>query len=79
MENEAIRSILFPLMGSGTTRLSPQEVADQLIDLALSYLEDCPELRVNEVYFLAYNDRDLDLCKHKFINDLRIKNPKDTL
>jgi O-acetyl-ADP-ribose deacetylase (regulator of RNase III) len=79
MDNEDIHSILFPLMGTGTTRLSPQDVADQLIDTAVSYLEDCPESRINEVYFLAYNEQDLDLCRHKFLNDPRIKTPKDTL
>ena len=79
MENEDIHSILFPLMGTGTTRLNPQDVADQLIDMALSYLEDCPESRTNGVYFLAYNEQNLDLCRHKFFNDLRIKTPKDTL
>ena len=25
------------------------------------------------------NEQDLELCRHKFINDLRIKTPKDTL
>lgn len=80
MANEDIHSILFPLMGTGdATRLSPQDVADQLIDTAVSYMEDCPESRIDEIYFLAYNEQDLELCKHKFIYDPRINTPKDTL
>lgn len=79
MEKEDIHSILFPLMGTGTTGLSAQDVADQLINTAVSYLEDCPESRINEVYFLAYNEQDLELCTHKFIYDPRIQTPKDTL
>ncbi len=79
MGNEDIHSILFPLMGTGTTRQSAQGITDQLIDTAVSYMEEHPESRMNEIYFLAYNEQDLELCKHKFIYDDRIKTPKDTL
>jgi O-acetyl-ADP-ribose deacetylase (regulator of RNase III) len=79
LANENIQSILFPLMGTGTTQVKPQDVADQLIDTAVAYFEDCPESRIKEVYFLAYNEQDLDLCKHKFIYDPRIKTPEGTL
>ena len=40
MANENIQSILFPLMGTGTTKLEPEEVAKQLIDAAMSYIEE---------------------------------------
>ncbi len=79
MENEDIHSILFPLMGTGTTRQSAQGITDQLIDTAVAYMEEYPESRMNEIYFLAYNEQDLELCKHKVIFDPRIKTPKDTL
>jgi len=52
MENINIQSILFPLMGTGTTRMSPQDIADKLIDAAVGYFEDNPNSRVNKVYFL---------------------------
>jgi O-acetyl-ADP-ribose deacetylase (regulator of RNase III) len=74
-----LHSILFPLMGTGDAGLNAQGVADQLIDTAVSYMEECPESRIDEVYFLAYNEQDLELCKHKFIYDPRIQTPKDTL
>jgi O-acetyl-ADP-ribose deacetylase (regulator of RNase III) len=79
LANENLQSILFPLMGTGTTQVKPQEVANKLIDTAVSYLEDCPESRIKEIYFLAYNVQDFELCKHKFVYDPRINTPKDTL
>ena len=39
LANEEMQSILFPLMGTGTTRLNAQGIADGLIDAALAYLE----------------------------------------
>ena len=74
-----IESILFPLMGTGSTRLSAQGIANLLIDTAVSYLEENPKSKIKNIFFLAYNEQDLELCKHTFINDPRIKTPKDTL
>ena len=79
MVEKDIHSILFPLMGTGSTRLSPQGIANLLIDTAVSYLEEKPKSKIDKVYFLAYNEQDLELCKHTFINDPRIKTPKDSL
>ncbi|HEU0297781.1 MAG TPA: macro domain-containing protein, partial [Anaerolineales bacterium] len=77
MQNEDIHSILFPLMGTGTSRLSAQDVADDLIDAALSYLEEVPKSKINKVYFLAYNEQDREICRHKFHNDPRIATPDE--
>jgi len=79
LENEDLHSIVFPLMGTGTTKLSAQGIANQLIDTAVSYLEENPESRINKIFFLAYNKQDFELCEHTFINDPRIKTPGDTL
>jgi O-acetyl-ADP-ribose deacetylase (regulator of RNase III) len=79
MADQNLHSIVFPLMGTGTTGVSAQGVADQLIDTAISYMGECPETNINEIYFLAYSEHDLELCKHKFIHDPNIKTPKDTL
>jgi len=75
LANEELHSILFPLMGTGTTRLSAQGIADQLIDAAVSYIEENPQSKINKIYFLAYNEQDKGLCRHKFINDPRISTP----
>jgi O-acetyl-ADP-ribose deacetylase (regulator of RNase III) len=77
MAQEELHSILFPLMGTGTTQLSAQGIANLLIDTAVCYLEENPESKVEKVYFLAYNEQDLELCKHTFINDPRIATPDE--
>ncbi|MFN8412869.1 MAG: macro domain-containing protein [Anaerolineales bacterium] len=72
LASEEIKSILFPLMGTGTTKLDPLEVTRQLIDAALSYIEENPKTKVQQVFFLAYNKQDFDVCKNIFENDKRI-------
>ena len=79
LETEDLHSIVFPLMGTGTTKLSAQGIANQLIDTAVSYIEENPESRIGKIYFLAYNQQDFELCEHTFINDPRIKTPEGTL
>lgn len=73
LASEDLHSIIFPLMGTGTTKLSAQGIADNLIDAALNYLEQNPDSKVNKIYFLAYNEQDKGICRHKFINDDRIE------
>jgi O-acetyl-ADP-ribose deacetylase (regulator of RNase III) len=73
--NEDLRSILFPLMGTGTTKLSAQGIADSLIDAALAYVEENPTSKIKKIYFLVYNEQDREICRHKFINDPRIFTP----
>jgi O-acetyl-ADP-ribose deacetylase (regulator of RNase III) len=70
-----LNSILFPLMGAGTTPSSAQEVADKLIDAALEYLKQNPQSRIDKIYFLAYTEQDRELCRHKFIHDPRVGAP----
>lgn len=71
-------SILFPLMGTGTTRSSAQEMADKLIDAAIEYVKQNPKSRINRIYFLAYTEQDREICQHKFINDPRIVTADET-
>jgi O-acetyl-ADP-ribose deacetylase (regulator of RNase III) len=73
-----LHSILFPLMGVGTTRSRAQEVADKLIDAALEYVKQNAQSRINKIYFLAYTEQDLEICRHKFMNDPRIGTPVET-
>lgn len=78
LAKENLQSILFPLMGTGTTKLSAQGTADNLIDTALAYLEQNPNSKVNKIYFLVYNEQDREICRHKFINDPRISTLDET-
>ncbi|MFN8383654.1 MAG: macro domain-containing protein [Anaerolineales bacterium] len=69
---ENIQSILFPLMGTGTTRLDSDEISKQLIDAAISYVEENPQTKIQKIYFLAYHEEDLNICKHILEHDSRI-------
>lgn len=79
LASENLQSILFPLMGTGTTGLSAQGIANNLIDAALSYLEQNPQSKINKIYFLVYNEHDREICSHKFKNDPRINTPAGTI
>jgi O-acetyl-ADP-ribose deacetylase (regulator of RNase III) len=74
-----IQSILFPLIGTGTSRATAQETANKLIDAAVCYFEDNRNSRIKRVYFLVYNEQDRDICRHKFITDPKISTPGETL
>lgn len=68
-----VSSILFPLIGTGTTILTDaQMMTDKLIDTAVCYMEENPESKIKKIYFLAYTDQDEEICRHTFINDSRI-------
>jgi O-acetyl-ADP-ribose deacetylase (regulator of RNase III) len=77
LANEDLHSIIFPLMGTGTTKLSAQGIADNLIDAALAYVGENPGSKINKIYFLVYNEQDREICRHKFINDPRISTPDE--
>lgn len=64
MAGENLQSILFPLMGTGDSRMDTELVAKDLISAAISYLEENRNSKVKQVYFLAYNERDRELCEH---------------
>lgn len=71
-EANPLKTILFPLMGTGTTKRSAQEIAGDLIEEAISYLEENPASRVEKVYFLAYNEQDKELCERIMNNNPRL-------
>lgn len=66
MANEDIHSILFPLMGTGTSKLDAQAVARDLIGAAISYLEENKNSKMNKVFFLVYNEQDREICEHTY-------------
>jgi O-acetyl-ADP-ribose deacetylase (regulator of RNase III) len=59
-----LKSILFPLIGTGTGRGNLEEKARELIHAALSYLEANPACRIESVYFLTWSDKELEACQH---------------
>lgn len=62
LAGEPLRSIVFPMMGTGAGGMEVEELAPRLIQKALTYLVNTPESRVEEVYFSAWSYADLDAC-----------------
>ncbi len=73
MAKEELHSILFPLMGTGTAKVDPTEAAKKLIDAALAYAVVNPKTKAQKIYFLAFNEQDLEICKHIFDHDERVE------
>lgn len=57
-----LRSILFPLLGISTPLRSERETVQSLFAAAIGYLANYPASRIDEVYFLAWTEAELDLC-----------------
>lgn len=64
-----LKSILFPLLGTGTARGDPFEIINELIQTAFTYLSNNPECTIENVYFLAWHEEDFEICK-KALNKL---------
>jgi O-acetyl-ADP-ribose deacetylase (regulator of RNase III) len=60
MRAAALRSIIFPLIGTGAAGGKRRDNAQELIDAAVTYLRAHPNSRVETVYFLAWTQGDLD-------------------
>ncbi len=57
-----LRTIVFPMMGTGVANGRVEVIAPCLIQAAITYLCSYPESRVTTVYFSAWNYRDLEAC-----------------
>jgi len=62
LKDEGLRTIVFPMMGTGAGGTKVEEIAPRLIRAAVSYLTNNPESIVETVYFSAWNYRDLEAC-----------------
>jgi O-acetyl-ADP-ribose deacetylase (regulator of RNase III) len=60
--HEKPRSILFPLMGTGTGGADPRDTIKRLIETAINYFEQKPSSVISTVYFLAYTVHQRDFC-----------------
>lgn len=61
-----LQSILFPLLGVRSREHEALEVAENLVRTAIAYLTHWPETKTREIYFLAYTERDRELCETAF-------------
>lgn len=58
-----IKSILFPLMGVGTAKGDLKDIAQRLIQAAISYLETTKDSSIECIYFLTWTDVELERCQ----------------
>ena len=58
-----LRSIIFPLLGTGQGRGDPKPTIKTLIESAIFYLESHPTSNIETVYFLALYDNHLAICQ----------------
>jgi O-acetyl-ADP-ribose deacetylase (regulator of RNase III) len=63
LEGLGLKSILFPLMGAGTAGGNLKETAERLLQAAISHMETAEDSAIEDVYFLAWTDIELDTCK----------------
>jgi O-acetyl-ADP-ribose deacetylase (regulator of RNase III) len=63
LRDVGIRSILFPLMGTGQGGGKSRDVAHLLIKTALWCLEKNQNAPLKEVYFLCWTEQDLESCR----------------
>jgi len=61
-QGDHLRSIVFPMMGTGAGGAKVDVIAPRLIQAAISYLLTYPESRAETIYFSAWNHRDLEAC-----------------
>lgn len=59
---DELRSVVFPMMGTGEGGGDVTVVAGKLIRTAIGYFQANPASTVQTVYFSAWNRRDLDAC-----------------
>ncbi len=61
-DDERMKSIAFPMLGTGAGGGDVSKVAPRLLQAAISHFSNCPDGSVESVYFSAWNQRDLDAC-----------------
>ncbi len=60
--DDGLRTIVFPMMGTGEGGGDVQVIAPKLIQAAISYLAANPNSNVTKVYFSAWTKRNLEAC-----------------
>jgi O-acetyl-ADP-ribose deacetylase (regulator of RNase III) len=58
-----LKSILFPLIGTGSARGDLQSIAERIILSAVSYLETAKDSTIERVYFLTWTNVELETCR----------------
>ncbi|ABW14575.1 Appr-1-p processing domain protein [Parafrankia sp. EAN1pec] len=68
-----LRSIVFPMMGTGEGGGDVYATAPRLIQTAVAYLAFNPDSVVEKVYFSAWNRRDLEACLNALTDAVEVE------
>ena len=66
MRDSRLKSVVFPLMGTGQGRAEVETTVRTLLTAAIEYLQAHRDSSVKLVYFLAYTDFELGICAGVF-------------
>ncbi len=58
-----LRSMLFPLLGTGTAKGDVEQKSEELISTAICCLEECAQSTIQEIWFLNWTEREFKVCK----------------
>ena len=72
LRKDPCKTIVFPLFGTGAGKAQPEQVAARLMTAAIEYLESNENTTLETVYFLAWTDRDLEICKSALASTGRV-------
>jgi O-acetyl-ADP-ribose deacetylase (regulator of RNase III) len=72
LSGEPCKTILFPLLGAGAGKARPEDVAGPLMMAAIEYLESQTDTSIDTVYFLAWGERELEVCKSALASTGRV-------
>jgi len=72
-DDAPVRSVLLPLLGAGTGGGALEPTVTALLGACLDHLAATRPIRVHTVYFLAYTDAELDVCRAVFDAHARLR------
>lgn len=59
-----LKTILFPLLGTGTANGNKEDFSKKLIEAAINYLKENPACSIEQVYFSVFTKEELEICKY---------------
>lgn len=77
IEDLEAKSILFPLIGVSSDDEKPEEVVEALFESAIDFFLHHPDSEVEEVYFLAQTQAQLNFCLRLLEKTEELENPEE--
>ncbi|MCR3748948.1 TIR domain-containing protein [Lentzea californiensis] len=66
LEHLPLRSVLFPMLGTGAARADVAATAESMVSAAMDHLVDHPDTRLRRIQFLGYTRREHDALTRTF-------------